>query len=287
MKILKNNNVKEEMDKEFDPAIIINPKEKIKIETLDCNGEYLFGRDKKLSNPATGPIGIKGCEKGDLLKIHIHNINVKDQGFVMTSNKFGYLKDNLDKSINRKIKIKDNKAILNENIKIPINPMIGVIGVAPDEKCDNITPKSHGGNMDCKIITEKSFLYLRSNVKYGNISLGDLHASMGDGEVCVSGLEISGEVILSVEIIKDKKFKTPFVENDNLIATISSKPKIDKALKTATIKMHNYLVENLKIDKDDAAVLMSIAGDLKICQVVDPWKTARFEIKKNLLEKYL
>ena len=287
MKLLKKEYFKENMDKNEKPVIIINPDEKIKVETMDCNGEYLFGKNKKLSNPATGPIGIKGCEKGDLLKIHIHNIYVKDEGFVMTSDKFGYLNNNLDKSLNRKIKIKNNKAILNKNIKVPINPMIGVIGVAPNEECDNITPKSHGGNMDCKLITKKSFLYLRSNVKYGKIYLGDLHALMGDGEVCVSGLEVSGEVVLSVEVIKDKKFETPFVENEDLVATISSKPKMDQALKTATIKMHNYLVNNLKVDKDDAAILMSIAGDLKICQVVDPWKTARFEIKKSLIAKYL
>lgn len=287
MKLLNKDNVKEEMSKKFEPAIVIKPKEKIKVETLDCYGEYLFDKDEKLSNPATGPIGIKGCEKGDLLKIHIHKINIKNEGFVMTSDKFGYLKNNLDKSINKKIKIKNNKAILNNNVEIPINPMIGVIGVAPNKKSDNITPKSHGGNMDCKLITEGSFLYLRANVKYGNISIGDLHATMGDGEVCVSGLEVSGEVVLSVEIFKNKKFETPIIENYKLISTISSKPKINSALKSASIKMHNYLVNNLNMDKNDAAILMSIAGDLKICQVVDPWKTARFEIKKDFLEKYL
>ena len=104
---------------------------------------------------------------------------------------------------------------------------------------------------------------------------------------CESGLEVSGEVVLLVEILKNKKFETPIVENYKLISTISSKPKINSALKSASIKMHNYLVNNLNMDKNDAAILMSIAGDLKICQVVDPWKTARFEIKKDFLEKYL
>jgi amidase len=76
------------------------------------------------------------------------------------------------------------------------------------------------------------------------------------------------------------------VENEFLVSTIASWPTMDDALEKATQKMHRYLTDVKKINKEDAAILMSTAGDLKICQVVDPWYTARFEIKKGLLKNY-
>jgi amidase len=37
---------------------------------------------------------------------------------------------------------------------------------------------------------------------------------------------------------------------------------------------------------NEAGMIMSLAGDLKFCQVVDPLKTVRFEFPKSVLGAY-
>jgi len=85
--------------------------------------------------------------------------------------------------------------------------MIGVIGVAPKEGIINCgTPGPHGGNMNTKLIAEGSKLYLPVFVEDALLPLGDLQAVMGDGEVGVSDVEVTGSVTVEVRVIK--KFKT-------------------------------------------------------------------------------
>ena len=92
--------------------------------------------------------------------------------------------------------------------------MIGVIGVAPNEgeiSCG--TPGDHGGNMDTTLIAEGATLYFPVFHKGALFSLGDVHAAMGDGEVCVSGIEIPAKVTVTLEVIKDQSLSVPVVEN--------------------------------------------------------------------------
>jgi amidase len=84
-------------------------------------------------------------------------------------------------------------------LKIELNPMIGVIGVAPLENISNGEPGPHGGNMDNKLISEGTVLYLPVFVEGALFGLGDLHAAMGDGEVNVTGIEIGGKVTVSFD----------------------------------------------------------------------------------------
>ena len=57
--------------------------------------------------------------------------------------------------------------------------------------------------MDCKEIKEGTTLLLPVNVPGALLALGDLHAAMGDGEIGVSGVEVAGEVTVTVQTIKE------------------------------------------------------------------------------------
>ncbi len=85
---------------------------------------------------------------------------------------------------------------------IPLNPIIGVIGVGPeDEAVSAGTPGAHCGNMDnmdTKLITEGSTLNLPVFAEGALLGLGDFHAAMGDGEIGVSGIEISGRFLYKI-----------------------------------------------------------------------------------------
>ncbi len=109
---------------------------------------------------------------------------------------------------------------------------------------------------------------------------------MADGEISISGLEIDGQVTVKVEVIKNKKMPTPFLIEGEHIITIASAETLDEAADQATLNMHQFLLQELKMDVYEAGMLLSLVGDLKICQVVDPLKTARMEFPISILEKY-
>lgn len=117
------------------------------------------------------------------------------------------------------------------------------------------------------------------------MALGDLHAAMGDGEIGVSGVEVAGEVTVTVQIIKEKKWPLPMAIQKGKMMTIASEKLLDDAASRAVHNMVTFLHEELAVSKADATLLLSAAGNLKVCQVVDPLKTARMELGMDYVEK--
>ena len=193
MKLIKRGNSIFTMSKDHEPVAKINSGEQIIFETFDCYNNQIKSQNEQLStvkmefnNPATGPLYIEGANVGDILKIEIVDIKINDKGIMSTRPGAGVLSDLLDESMIRFIPINNNKAIFNDKIEIPVNPMIGVIGVAPEgEEVKTTIPGVHGGNMDCKRIVKGSVLYLPVFIKGALLSIGDLHAVMGDGEIVI------------------------------------------------------------------------------------------------------
>jgi amidase len=192
-----------------------------------------------------------------------------------------------DTSTTKVIPIEDGYAVFNSNLRVPIDPMIGVIGTAPlqaDIPCG--TPGDHGGNMDCKKIRKGSTIYLPVNVPGGMLAMGDLHALMGDGEILICGLEINGEVDVQIDILKGKHYPLPMLEDADHWMAIASAETLDAAAVQATVNMAQWLHKEKGYTYEEAGMLMSTLGNLRICQVVDPLMTVRFEFpKKYFLEQ--
>ena len=108
---------------------------------------------------------------------------------------------------------------------------------------------------------------------------------MGDGEIGVSGLEIPAEVSLTIELIKGRQYEYPVLENNESFSVIVSKPTVDEAVIRATELMHDFLTERSDLPDTDVVMLMSLAGNLQICQVVDPEKTVRFVFPKAYMDR--
>ncbi|MFW6028834.1 MAG: acetamidase/formamidase family protein [Halanaerobiales bacterium] len=292
MKKLDKSKVIYNFSPDNEEVLKINSGDEVSIESYDCFKNELKSEEDSLAefnwdhiNPATGPIYVNGAEVGDTLKVKIKDIKIEDQSVMIVAPEEGLMGERIEKSQTKIIKIEDGMAIFSDKIKIPIKPMIGVIGTAPIE--DEIpagTPGDHGANMDCKTMIAGNTLYLPVNVEGGLFALGDLHSVMGDGEVAVSGAETAGVVELKIELLKNKKMPLPFLESEDKITTIASANTLDEAVKISTNNMVDYLVDNYNFDFNEATMLLSLVGDAKICQVVDPKKTARFEVEKKYLK---
>jgi amidase len=129
-------------------------------------------------------------------------------------------------------------------------------------------------------------VYFTVGVEGALFGAGDLHAAMGDGEIVVCGAETPGSVRFTADVVDLPGLPTPFVETQDLVATIFSAPTIDEAASGATHNMAHFLTTFAGISLNDAGMLMSLAGQLKFCQVVDPLKTVRFEFPKSILAEY-
>lgn len=264
-------------------------------ETRDCydnsitSSERPLGdRSDALSNPVTGALYVDGAEKGDILKVEIRDIKLRPWGVMRSSNVGGVFYEKYDKREAVIYSIRNNKILFDDVLELDVNPIIGVIGTAPEgeEGIPTITPGKHGGNMDCKKITAGSTIYLPVNVDGGLLSMGDIHALMGDGEVFICGLETAGEITVKVSVLKNIKLPVPFLYSGEKVMTIQSAETLDKAGDMAAKEMFEF-VKNASGQSDlRTGMLMSLLSDMAVCQVVDPLLTMRVEFPLEVLEKY-
>ena len=138
--------------------------------------------------------------------------------------------------------------------------------------------------MDCKEVREGATLFLPVNVPGALLAMGDLHAVMADGEIGVTGVEVSGLVTVTVDVIKGQKLPTPMIENHSHMMTLASHVDLDIAVDMAVENMVKYLTEFKGFSIENAVMLTSLVGDVRICQVVDPKKTIRVEMPKKVLQ---
>lgn len=276
------------------PAGYCKSGDTIVFETRDCydntitSSERPLGDREGLSNPVTGALYVEGAEVGDILKVEIEDIKLRSWGVMRSSPTAGVFHEKYEKREAIIFQVKDNKIYFDDKLILDADPMIGVIGTAPIEKegIPTTTPGKHGGNMDCKKIVKGSTIYLPVNVKGGLLSMGDIHALMGDGEVFICGLEIAGEITVKVSVLKNIKLPTPFLYSRGKVMSIQSAEDLDKAGDMAAKEMFEFVKEATKQDDVRTGMLMSLLSDMAVCQVVDPLLTVRVEFPLDVLEKY-
>ena len=275
-------------------AVKVQQGEILEFHTRDCFNNQIDSEDYVMDvldwdhiNPATGPVYVEGAEKGDVLKVEILDIVLEDMGTMCCLPENGVLGVDITENQIKKVPVKDGKAIFNQ-FELPLNPMIGVIGVAPEnESVPCGTPGRHGGNMDNTKIAKGATLYLPVFHDGAYFGCGDVHACMGDGEIMVSGVEIGAVVKVKLTVIKGVSIDNPRLEDAENIYTIASDEDLEKAIYTATKDMCSVLQKHLGYTLNEAGMLMSAAGNLQFCQVVDPERTVRMAVPKTICDKVL
>ena len=276
------------------PVAEVDQGEEFIIETHDAfqgqlkkPGDLVTSLDWNHTNPATGPIYIHGTKPGNVLKVDILQVVPSVQSVMIAFPNEGALGDRISKMETKILKSIGNELIFSENLRIVQNPMVGVIGVAPEKgSIANALPGPHGGNMDCKLVKEGASLYFTVAVDGALLGAGDLHAAQGDGEIVVCGAETMGIIRVRANVINEKWLPTPMLQNDSDVVVIHSAPSLDEAASGAIHRMADFLTDIVGIPINDAGMLMSLVGQLCICQVVDPLKTVRFEFPKEILLHY-
>lgn len=234
----------------------------------------------------TGPIYVEGAEPGDILCVHIDDIKLNAEGKMWMGQWMGILMDEVDHCYMRKARVENGTVIFREDVRFPAKPMIGTIGTAPAGKpIDCLYPGAHGGNMDALNAKAGSIVYLPVNVAGAMLSIGDVHAAMGYGEVLGTGIEIGSTVTAHVTLLKGRAQKHPVIETEEHFEIVVSGEDMPELCKEATREAIRFVAAHGNYDFDEAYALVGQTSDLKILQVVNPWYTISMDIPKWILMK--
>jgi len=266
------------LDKIYPPVAEIDPGSEVCFETWDARtGTITSERDlldkphPKGPNPATGPVSIHGAAPGDGLVVTILDISLANRGYTGTRPGRGVLGHMITEYRTKLFDILDGEVVFNERIRFPVRPMVGVIGTAPaGDGVATQHPGPHGGNMDHTDVRIGAQVHLPVFVPGALLFIGDVHASMGDGEISVTALEISGEVRVRVDLMKGEGIRRPWVEFPDRWITTGDGPGIADAIRMAAEEMAHFLMRRLGLSPDEAYMLLSMRGDVKVSQCADP-----------------
>ncbi len=282
------------LDKGHAPVLEIESGDDVVLETYDARTGTIQ-RDEDLlerpnpagSNPATGPIFVRGAEAGDGLCVEILEINLADRGFLAVKAGEGLLGHMADKYATRIVEIREDRVHFDERVSFPTHPMIGVIGTAPaGEGVSTSFAGPHGGNMDNKYAVVGSKVYLPVQHAGALLGIGDVHGAMGDGEITFIGLEICAEVRVRVELLKGATIRRPLIETADCWVTTGEHDDLAAAARMAAEEMVRLMQEKGGLSFEEAYMIMSGAVDVQICQCCEPGEfpvTTRAVIAKEVL----
>ncbi|KHN98039.1 acetamidase/formamidase [Metarhizium album ARSEF 1941] len=253
----------------------------------DTTAAQLPSLDYSQVDPAFGPVAIEGAEPGHVVRVDILELTPAPYGWTAVFPDFGLLSDEF-RGPHLKIwdltTVSEGYAEFNKGIRVPTRPFLGVMGLAPGQpgELSTIPPYDWGGNMDCKHLTVGSTLYLPVQAPGALFSCGDGHAAQGDGEVCGTAIETPIKARLRLTLEKDK----PWVKSPHFLTCPEAEARadhrrgqeyaavgIDADLLEATKKGVRGAIDWLCADKglarEEAYMLCSVVGDLKVVEAVD------------------
>lgn len=241
-------------------------------------------------HPLTGPVRIEDAQPGDTLQIDILEVRAADVGWTAILPGLGLLPDDFTSPYLRTWDLTGGQyARLGDLAKIPMEPFCGVMGLALAEPGEHPTmpPRRTGGNFDIRQLVAGSTLYLPVEVEGALFSVGDAHAAQGDGEVCVSAIEMGSTVSLRFQVhhdqhIPETRFRTPGSRyrgsNGPAFVTTAHGPDLYANSQQALRYMLDHLEQEYRLSREDAYCLASVAVDLKISEIVDApnWVVSAF-----------
>ncbi len=297
-------------DREIAPAITVKSGSEVTIRTeraddmvLSKTHETFTDRDEVVEsgpNPVTGPIFVTGARPGDFLKVAVLEVTPCPDGSLAyvtyvpgpssLVSPFSLLPDFPPKTY--WVRVEGDKLVLpleRGEKTIETRPMIGTIGTAPKRErvLSYWSDREYGGNVDCPLIRAGNEVVLPVNVEGGLLSVGDVHARQGDGEVSCCAVECRGEVKLRIDVVpRDAAayFEWPQVNGADFIGSIGCvKHSMDRAVEAALLDLVRRIERFYSFSTIDAYEIVGQCVELRVCQAVYPHFTCLAMIDRKYL----
>jgi acetamidase/formamidase len=284
-------------DNSLAPVLEIEPGQAVSIETWDASGHFFTPDSTKDDVPKpkpyaghalTGPIAIRGAQPGDTLVVEVLDVAPAKWGWTVHGPRGGLLPEDFPEPYFRAWDLSDGLSARGmQGVSVPLAPFCGVMGVALAEPGSHSTipPRRVGGNMDVRQLTAGSTLYLPIEVEGALFSVGDAHAVQGDGEVCMTAIEMDSTTRLrfSLSPIRIKEPQLRLVQPPTTLAgpyhgCTAHAPDLMEASRNATRYLLDWLCREARLNAQDAYALASVVAELRISQVVDApnWTVTAF-----------
>ena len=278
------------------PTLTVEPGETFLVETELCTGPWLKTIDDRWSiqssqgcNPAAC-IAVKGAKLGDALAVSILDIRPDElgyTGFAPGMNPFpDWIRHREWGTVTRTVRIRDGFVEWSSDLRLPIRPMIGVLGVAPQrEVFANSWPGQHGGNMDVQEVAAGATVYLAVQTPDALLHVGDVHALQGDGEInCGGGIECRSEVTLKVDLVPaPKRMLWPRIVDPTHLTVVGCARPAEDAFRIATEQLIYWLADAYGYDEKDAFLLLGLVLEARCTQFVDPLFSYVAKVRRDYL----
>jgi acetamidase/formamidase len=280
------------------PTLRVQPGEVFEVETQLNQGPWLdtHPQGQKLrkvlygGNPSSGCIYVEGAEPGQMITIHIGEIDLDPMGFTnfrgSTGAMPGWLGGSGTGEHHRIVEIREGLIHWNDEIKLPIKPMLGFVGIAPArERYHNGWAGYWGGNFDVQEVTTGASVHIAVNVPGALLHIGDMHAIQGDGEICgAGGIEASGRVKVSCDLgEKPSSMYWPRLTNETHIAVLAMAKPAEDAFRYALEAMVLWLEESYGFTKGEAYLYLGQVLEARCTQFVNPSFTYIAKVARRFL----
>jgi amidase len=277
---------------DLQPVLEVDPGDTVTFETNDCFTGQIKSEDDLVTdidleriNSATGPVAVRGAEPGDSIVGQILDVRPIEVGFACLIPGFGQLIEQVESPVTRLFRVQDGWIEMSERVRFPAKPMVGVVGLATDgETLTNGLAGRHGGNLDDHLHGKGARIYFPVRQSGGMFAVGDMHASMGDGEICFTGVEVAGEVDIRFDLLKAKQATWPVTELEYAWVPHATADDYGEALKLCAEEAAKLLVDEWGFTMEDAFLFLCVACDAGVAQACKPapgfGAIARFVIPK-------
>ena len=277
-------------DNSVEPRLEIDPGDTVVFECAEPCGqvgpewtvEEYAALDRSKVHALNGSVFVKGASPGDALEIEILDMKHKGWGWSAHRAGAGLLPEDFDFDYLHHWRLEGGSCYSTEleHIRVPFEPHPGVVGVAPKEagRLSTQPPRSNGGNLDVCDMTIGSTIWLPALVEGALFATGDCHAAQGQGEVCVTGIEAPMTMTMRIGLRKDIRLEEVQLQRPGPISRLDSYgwhittahgPDLMTNAKNAVRYMIDWLNRHHNMNRSQAYILCSVAGDLKISEIVD------------------
>lgn len=227
-------------------------------ERLDAIGLETFNR-------VTGPVFVEGAEPGDILRVEILDVEIHRSWSVWLPG-FGALGRYTQETVAHQIPLEGGFAVISPRVRVPLEPMIGCIGLAPAAGIGStFMPAYHwGGNMDLREMSAGTTVDLPVEVPGALISIGDHHAAMGRGEPTWVALESAGASTVRVSVVKSGAISHPVLRRDGSILFVGMGADLAAAHQHAVDRAWAYLVEERGLEPFEAYAYASAKLEMRL-----------------------
>jgi amidase len=278
------------LDPNQEPAITIASGEELLVETWDAFMGVREGLDTYSPlGPATGPIYVEGAARGDALRVEVLSIDVTGSALHQVRPGHGFLPERFDRSYPTVMSIEDGHLRLENGLKVPLRPSVGLIATSPGRVQQTASDSGpYGGDIDVKELVAGSTIWLPVFVEGALLVMGDMHAVVGDGAVGGTGAEVAAESHLRITVEKGergKRLRNPRALTPDFFITMSSAKRTSIAMKQAVGAMVDFLAEEKGMDPYDAYSILSLAGDVRISRTFRPISPCKMMLARSVLDQ--